>query len=98
MKKVFTCGDSAEVELMEELMEKEGIACTVQTPIPFTDSFPELWVLNDDDAPKAKALLEGRAKPESPPGPAWICNRCGEAIEAQFNACWKCGTARTPAA
>ncbi len=101
MKKIFTSSESAEVELMEDLMEKEGIACTVQTStgaIPFTECFPELWVLNDEDAPKAQALLESRLKPKEPAGSTWTCSECGEQIDEQFNSCWKCGTSRIQAA
>ena len=32
-----------------------------------------------------------------PAGEPWACPQCGEHIEAQFDACWKCGEDR-PAA
>ncbi len=28
----------------------------------------------------------------------WTCAKCGEVIENQFDACWKCSTARSDAA
>lgn len=24
----------------------------------------------------------------------WVCSRCGEHLEADFDACWNCGTAQ----
>ena len=32
-----------------------------------------------------------RPAPRPEPGPAWECPKCGEKIEGQFSACWKCG-------
>jgi hypothetical protein len=28
----------------------------------------------------------------------WICTKCGERIEAQFDSCWKCSTPKTDGA
>jgi hypothetical protein len=37
-------------------------------------------------APHSPPLLRGR----------WTCRKCGEAIEEQFDSCWRCSTPRTP--
>ena len=29
------------------------------------------------------------------PAPPWRCPSCDEIVEAQFQACWKCGTAKS---
>ena len=46
------------------------------------------------DAEEAREVLS--ATRESPPGKEgnWNCPHCGEAIEAQFGACWSCQTPR----
>ncbi len=59
--------------------------------MPFTDTWPQLWVVNDLDYDRAKQLIEGAALEESPPG--WRCRKCGEYNEGQFAACWNCGAA-----
>jgi hypothetical protein len=93
MKKLFSSNESAEVELLKNIVEKEDIPCTIQTAsgaIPFTEYYPELWVMNDEDYPRAKLLLDDWLKPPAPPGEPWKCPICGEMIEAQFSTCWKC--------
>lgn len=43
--------------------------------------------------------LEFDWPPPQPPGaspPAWVCQGCGEVLEAQFTACWACGQEREP--
>jgi len=32
---------------------------------------------------------------EAAPGAPWTCPGCGEQVEDQFGACWKCGVARS---
>jgi len=65
---------------------------------------PSIWV-RDADVDRAETLLEeferlqreesrrAFAETEARQSP-WQCPNCGEALEAQFHACWKCGTTR----
>lgn len=100
MKKLFTFSpwERPQAGLLKELLEKEGIACLIRNEqlfaamgeIPFTECYPELWVVDDEVYPRAKMLLEGWLKSEKAPAP-WVCPGCGEILEGQFGACWKCG-------
>jgi hypothetical protein len=101
MKHVFTANTmSADQEIVKRLLEKAKIPCMVRNEylsmaageIPFTPA--ELWILNDEDYPRAKEIVNAwqNAKMENH-GP-WVC-RCGETVEGQFTSCWKCGRERS---
>lgn len=103
MKKLytFTLADRAEAGLMKDRLEGEGISCLIRNEqlfaalgeIPFLECSPELWVVDDEVWPRAKLLLDSWFKAEvSDIG--WDCPCCGETLEGQFGACWKCGTER----
>lgn len=104
MKKLFTfnISKSPETELLKDLLAKEGIAYLMRNEqlstalggIPFTECYPELWILNEEDSPKAKELLDGWLNPHDHLPDSWVCPICGEKIEAQFTSCWKCGRAK----
>ena len=87
--------------LLKERLELEGIACLLRNEelfaamgeIPFLELRPELWVLDDDVLPRARLLLEGWLQPPQA-SPSWTCQGCGEVLEGQFDACWKCGRRR----
>jgi hypothetical protein len=57
---------------------------------------PLIYVVNDEDADRAKALIqEYEAKlRQAPEGEPWVCPACGEALEPQFESCWKCQAER----
>ncbi len=104
MKKLFTfnVGQNAQIGLLKDLVEKSFIPCVTRNEylsaasgeIPFTECYPELWILNDEDYPKAKEILDGWLAPQSDAPHSWSCPRCQEEIEGQFAACWKCGAQR----
>ena len=103
MKKLhtFSLADRAEAGLLKELLEREGVVCLIRNEqlfaalgeIPFLECFPELWVVDDEVWPRAKSLLANWFKQEVDPL-SWTCFSCGEVLEWQFGACWKCGKAR----
>lgn len=57
--------------------------------MPFFETWPQLWIINDLDFDRATELI-GSADTESPADP-WTCSQCGEQNEGQFAACWSCG-------
>ncbi|MGO4277517.1 MULTISPECIES: putative signal transducing protein [Cupriavidus] len=60
--------------------------------IPFQESAPQVWILDDAAEADAWAVLNAAANP--PPGPRWQCTGCAEWHEAQFASCWRCGAHR----
>lgn len=103
MKKLcaFSPWQRTDAWLLRDLLQHEGIAVLLRNEelfaamgeIPFFELRPELWVVDDEVYPRAKNLLDGWGK-EVEPGAAWHCPGCGEKLEGQFGACWKCGRAR----
>jgi len=103
MKQVFVSQHLFEVEMRKERLEQAGILCTIKNQrssglageIPFIETFPELWVVQDEEYEQAQRLLDDGlvALPSSQDG--WICPGCEERHESQFADCWKCGRART---
>jgi len=63
----------AEAELLKDLLDREGIAYLMRNEqpsttiggVPFTECYPELWILNDVDFAKAKDLLDTWLSPET---------------------------------
>lgn len=100
MKKVHSAQDALAVANLRNLLLQEGIETEVRTPflaaatgdLPFTECWSQLWVVNDEDLGRAMEVIREALKP--PPGTKkpWRCSGCGEPVESQFDACWKCGS------
>lgn len=99
MKQVFVSQSLIEVEMRKEWLEQAGIRCTIKNQrisglageIPFTETFPEVWVLDDQDYDRARQLLEEETELPSSSQDFWICPGCSERHGGSFGACWKCG-------
>ena len=103
MKKLhtFNHAEPALAGMFRELLQREGVNCLLRNEelfaglgeIPFTECYPELWVVDDELFTRASSLLKQFMASESASTP-WTCSQCGEQLEGQFNSCWKCGTIR----
>lgn len=103
MTKVYDNLDFSMVGHFCSILTSSGIACEIRNEaaanvageVPFTQVFPELWVTEDRDAPRARAIItEYLDKQASEPAPAdWLCPNCGEKVDGTFGECWNCGTA-----
>ncbi|MDQ2920426.1 MAG: DUF2007 domain-containing protein [Acidobacteriota bacterium] len=69
MKHLFTATtsiDGAHIEMLKGLLEQVEIRCMIRneylssamSEIPFLESSPELWILNDEDYSRAREMLE----------------------------------------
>ncbi len=102
LTKLFTSPTVAEVGLLQGLLEQNGIRCVMRNEqtamasgaIPFTDTWPELWVLNEADTAKAQELLNQWQSASTSSSEPWTCPNCGEEVEGQFTACWNCSKPR----
>lgn len=98
MRKVHTAESLFEVAHLRNVLEGAGIRCFVRNEglagaigeIPFIECWPELWVVRNGDALRARGLLDATRREELPRGPDWRCERCGELVEGQFDSCWRC--------
>ncbi|MGB6221661.1 putative signal transducing protein [Haloferula sp.] len=101
MKKVYENLEYAMVGHMKSLLESKGIRCEIRNEggvsvageVPFTQVYPELWVLSNADVPAAKKFVDEYRETlgRTPVGAPWKCPSCGEEMEGQFGACWNCG-------
>ena len=101
MKRVFSIENRMLVQRYRQVLEDAGIPCQLRNEylggaageLPVNEVWPELWVA-DEDAPRARAVLEAQTAREQAPGPDWRCPACGEELPGQFDVCWNCGGAR----
>jgi len=105
MKKVFVDEMIVWVIQAKQVLEDAGIPCFLKNEfsgnlageVPFTETWPELWIHRDDDLANAKKLLaplrESRMADESEAASLadWTCRQCGETNEGNFSLCWSCG-------
>jgi len=97
MKKLTSAESLITINHYKNLLESEGIASHIRNQhlssimgeIPFFETWPQLWVVNDLDFDRAKQLIDS-VEDESPAMP-WTCRKCGERNEGQFAACCSCG-------
>jgi len=103
MIKVFEDFDVTLVGHYQSVLESNDIATFMKNQfgtsgageLPFVEVIPQLWVLNEVDTGRAKALIKELSDPESnEQPPAWVCPRCGTPQEAAFTHCWKCSSPR----
>jgi len=95
MKKIFSSQDVALVGFYKNLLENNNIETIIKNyyltggigDLPANECVPELWVLDDDKAEAATALLQVEKHS------SWQCS-CGEKLGGQFAECWKCGKMR----
>jgi hypothetical protein len=108
MKYLFTATtmiDGANIEMLKGLLEEVEIRCMIRNEylssamgeIPFLQTSPELWILNDADYLRARAMLETWQTTRIETSDGWACDDCGETIEGQFTSCWQCGNERKAA-
>lgn len=99
MRLLQRCDNRLQAEHFANVLRAANIRCEVRNitlagalgEIPFMECAPQLWIDSALDEARARDLLASAQ--EGIEGPAWRC-RCGESIEPQFGACWRCGNAR----
>lgn len=102
MTKVYTTKDLLMIAHLKNVLASYGIRCITRKTdlisaageIPPTECWPELWVIDDNKALKAQAILKKTLAPIASVKKSWCCVACNEMIEGQFLECWKCGRSR----
>ena len=102
MRKIYENFDYAKVGHYESILNAEGIPTHVKNlgasiglgEIPFTQIYPELWVVNDSDYDRAIELLKPIHELQTQEFKDWKCTECGAEVEGNFGECWNCGTLR----
>lgn len=105
MKRVWSGATLADTSHLKNLLEHAGIDSFIKNSylgsalgeLPVYDATPELWVFQDTDAARAATVLSDALRPAvAAKADTWRCPACGESIEGQFAACWRCGASDAP--
>ncbi len=104
MKKVYSSHDPMLVAQLRGVLEDNHIACVMRNEflmgaageLPPMECWPEIWVLEDFQYERARALVEGFLEASDGPREPWTCGRCGEAVDPPFSQCWRCGFEHPP--
>lgn len=102
--KLYSGRDSMDAHHVRGLLEAAGVRAVVMGDqlatawgeVPFmNDALPGVWINDEDKARAAEVMDEFFRDAATPPRSApWVCPRCGEEVEGQFEVCWNCGTPR----
>ena len=103
MKPLYSAQSAAEAHLIRGYLEAHGIAAQVRGGFlaggigELSADVCKVWVDDDSrffEADKLlRAFLTGEAAVAHAHEP-WRCADCGETLEGQFTACWRCGQPR----
>jgi hypothetical protein len=102
MKRIYSAKDPLMIGHLKNVMATFGIKCITRKldlisaagQLPPTECWPELWVVDDDKASRARSILKKTMAPLASVKKSWTCSGCGEKIEGQFSECWNCGCDR----
>lgn len=91
-----------EAQHCANLLQSAGIRAEVRNrflagalgEIPPTEAWPQVWVPAAQDTAAALECLREASRDLPGQCPAWVCPHCGETIEPQFAACWRCSRPR----
>ncbi len=101
MRLVFENIDFTIVGHMKSLLDSEGIPCEIRNAgasglageVPYTQVYPELWILDNLDEPRAREIIRNYRETDAaaPKPPDWTCPSCGESVDGVYAECWNCG-------
>lgn len=102
MRRLYQARDRIEAQFLCDFLDRHLIRAVIlgdylagaagELPV---DIFPTVWLVDDDDLPRANELLTRFLQHQSAePGRGWLCPVCGEEVEGGFDLCWNCGHAR----
>jgi hypothetical protein len=99
VKLLMRCDHALQAAHYANVLRAAGIRCSVRNTtlagaigdIPFIECAPQVWIDDALDEQRAQELIRSLQKPVE--GAPWHC-ACGETLEPQFGACWRCGRAR----
>jgi Putative prokaryotic signal transducing protein len=98
MRRIYSAASLPDAHIMLHLLKHAGIEARIFNEnaqgglgeIPFTHAYPEVWLLNECDYPRAREIV--KAHDSAIPDPGVVrCRRCGEDNPRNFEVCWQCG-------
>lgn len=74
---------------IETIIKNEYLA-GVSGEVPSIESWPQLWVLDDNKFDEAMDLVRDNLAAGASGGKDWSCEGCGESNSPSFEICWQC--------
>ena len=98
MKRLYSAANLPEAYLVRDLLAEVGIRTQILNEnaqggvgeIPFTQTWPEIWIERKDDLDRARRVI-AEYESRSVPADYVDCPRCGEQNPENFETCWHCG-------
>ncbi|MEW6611945.1 MAG: putative signal transducing protein [Pseudomonadota bacterium] len=105
MRRIYQAAHLLEAQILVDRLGMRGIraeifngnALSAAGGIPVTDTYPEVWILDDADYPLARNLLDQYEAELRQPPRERRCPHCGEMVPANFASCWHCQRDLDPA-
>jgi len=99
MKRVYRAASLLQVAHARNVLIAAGIRCEMRNlylagaagDLPMMETWPQLYVEESDERAALRALSSAASASGEAP---WTCEQCGEQLEGQFTACWRCGHER----
>ncbi|GGY69955.1 hypothetical protein GCM10011613_12910 [Cellvibrio zantedeschiae] len=96
MKLIYTHENRLLVSNVKNILENSDIAVTLKNEyvgsasgdLSFLNTWPEVWVLNENDYERAMHLVNAALTNETKN--EWTCPGCNETNAATFDLCWNC--------
>jgi hypothetical protein len=102
----YLCNDSDHVfmVMLQDQLKERDIPIYVKNKYSANNMVPwnitcysaELFVMDEDDFDHAKQIMDDLAKERHVGADSfsWVCPKCKERLEPQFNECWNCSYVR----
>lgn len=102
MRRLYDAADLPQAQLLVDHLATEGIPARIFNTnaqgglgeIPFINAYPQVWVDDEGDFSRARAVVERLERP-APETAARSCHACGEENPGAFEVCWACGAELT---
>ena len=96
MKFVYTNENRLLVSNFQNMLLNAGMDITLKNEfaagasgdLPFLNTWPEIWVMNDEDYDQALAIINKVLSENDTDD--WLCTQCGESNSSAFELCWNC--------
>ncbi|HYF60188.1 MAG TPA: DUF2007 domain-containing protein [Burkholderiaceae bacterium] len=96
--------DRVQAVLLRDRLARHGIAAHLLNlhvqgavgELPPEAALPQVWIADERDAERARAVLAAHEADVRRTGPPRFCGECGEENPVGFELCWCCGRAMPP--
>lgn len=106
MIRLFTDARLYVLSQLKQQLDAAEIPCFIKNEqlaggtgdLPFTETWPELWLYRKADYDEAMTIVQDFKKilEEAEDSPDWVCPQCNENNEGHYGVCWSCGHQATP--